>query len=112
MSSDCIFCKIVRGEIPAKKIYEDGDVVAFNDIHPLAPVHFLVIPKTHVESLLTCGPSHQELLGKMLLLAPRLAAEQGLKGFRTMINTGPEGGQEVFHLHLHVFGGSVSLPKT
>lgn len=112
MSSDCIFCKIVRGEIPAKKIFEDENVVAFNDIHPLAPVHFLVIPKTHVESLLTCGPDDQQLLGRMLLLAPKLAAEQGLRGFRTMLNTGSEGGQEVFHLHLHVFGGSASLPKT
>ncbi len=112
MSADCIFCKIVAGSIPSKKIYEDDDVVAFHDIHPIAPVHFLIVPKLHIESLASCEESHQTLLGKMLLLAPKLAAEQGLKGFRTMINTGREGGQEVFHIHIHVFGGGSSLPKT
>ena len=112
MSSDCIFCKIVAGSIPSSKIYEDEDVVVFNDIHPLAPVHFLIVPKVHIESLATCDATHQSLLGKMLLLAPRLAREQGLAGFRTMINTGREGGQEVFHLHVHVFGGGTHLPKT
>jgi histidine triad (HIT) family protein len=112
MSSDCIFCKIVAGAIPSTKIYEDEEVIAFHDIHPLAPVHFLIVPKLHVESLAGCNEAHQALLGKMLLLAPKLAAEQGLKGFRTMINTGREGGQEVFHLHIHVFGGATTLPKT
>ena len=112
MSSDCIFCKIVAGDIPASKIYEDADVIVFNDIHPLAPVHFLIVPKAHIESLATCNAEHQALLGKMLLLAPRLASEQGLAGFRTMINTGHDGGQEVFHLHVHVFGGGTHLPKT
>ncbi len=111
MSEDCIFCKIVAGTIPAKKIYEDEDVIAFNDIHPIAPVHFLIIPKVHIESLASCDAEHQALLGKMLLLAPKLAAEQGLKGFRTMINTGRAGGQEVFHIHIHVFGGGATLPK-
>lgn len=112
MSADCIFCKIVKGDIPSKKIYEDEDVIAFHDIHPIAPVHFLIVPKLHVESLASCEATHQTLLGKILLLAPKLAAEQGLKGFRTMINTGREGGQEVFHLHVHVFGGGSHLPKT
>ena len=112
MSESCIFCKIIAGDIPAKKIYEDEDLIAFNDIHPLAPVHFLIVPKLHVESLAQCEESQQALLGKILLLAPKLAAEQGLKGFRTMINTGAEGGQEVFHLHVHAFGGSQNLPKT
>ena len=112
MNNDCIFCKIVKGDIPSKKIYEDDEVIAFNDIHPLAPVHFMLVPKLHVESLASCEPQHQALLGKMLLLAPKLATEQGLQGFRTMINTGREGGQEVFHLHVHVFGGGSSLPKT
>ncbi len=112
MSTDCIFCKIVKGDIPSKKIYEDEDVIAFNDIHPIAPVHFLIVPKLHVESLVDCEEQQQTLLGKILLLAPKLAAEQGLKGFRTMINTGREGGQEVFHLHVHVFGGGQTLPKT
>ncbi len=105
MSADCIFCKIVSGEIPSKKIYEDDDVIAFYDIKPSAKVHFLIVPKLHVESLASCEVAHQALLGKLLLLAPKLAAEQGLKGFKTLINTGREGGQEVFHLHLHVLGG-------
>lgn len=104
MSADCIFCKIVSGVIPSKKIYEDEDVIAFNDIKPAAKVHFLIVPKLHVDSLKECDASHQALLGKMLLLAPKLAAEQGLQGFKTLINTGREGGQEVFHLHIHVIG--------
>lgn len=108
---DCIFCKIVAGNIPAKKIYEDDDVIAFHDIHPIAKVHFLIVPKLHVASLAECETQHQALLGKLLLLAPKLAAELGLKGFRTMVNTGKEGGQEVFHLHVHVFGGDAHLPK-
>jgi histidine triad (HIT) family protein len=109
--SNCIFCKIANGEIPSKKVYEDDEVLAFHDIHPIAPVHFLLVPKTHVDSLSECETEHQALLGKLLLLAPRLAAEQGLDGFRTMINTGRSGGQEVFHLHVHVFGGGSALPK-
>jgi histidine triad (HIT) family protein len=112
MNSDCIFCKIVRGDIPSKKIYEDDEVIVFNDIHPIAPVHFLIVPRLHVESLASCDATHEKLLAKMLLLAPKLAAELGLKGFRTMINTGREGGQEVFHIHIHVFGGGTTLPKT
>jgi histidine triad (HIT) family protein len=105
MSADCIFCKIISGAIPCKKIYEDDEVIAFHDIKPMAKVHFLIVPKLHVETLKDCDTSHQQLLGKMLLLAPKLAAEQGLKGFKTLINTGKEGGQEVFHIHIHVFGG-------
>jgi histidine triad (HIT) family protein len=105
MSDDCIFCKIVNGSIPAKKIYEDEDVIAFNDINPSARVHFLIVPKLHVESLASCEAQHQALLGKMLLLAPKLAKEQGLTGFKTLINTGKDGGQLVFHIHIHVLGG-------
>ena len=93
MTADCIFCKIVAGTIPTKKIYEDDDVIVFNDIKPMAKVHFLIVPKLHVEMLKDCNESHQALLGKMLLLAPKLAAEQGLVGFKTLINTGREGGQ-------------------
>lgn len=110
--SDCIFCKIVAGSIPSKKIHEDDEVIAFHDIHPIAPVHFLLVPKLHVAHLIDCQPEQEGLLGRMLLLAPKLAQAQGLDGFRTMINTGASGGQEVFHLHIHVFGGSNSLPKT
>jgi len=106
MSDNCIFCKIARGEIPSRKVYEDDEVYAFHDINPVAPVHFMLIPKRHVASLLDADDSHQALLGKMLLLAPKLAQEQGLdNGFRTVINSGAGGGQEVFHLHIHVIGG-------
>ncbi|GLR11879.1 histidine triad nucleotide-binding protein [Chitinimonas viridis] len=106
MSDNCIFCKIAQGQIPSNKVYEDDDVIAFHDIHPIANVHFLIVPKRHIESLLTLVPDDQALLGKVLALAPQLAREQGLgEGFRTMINTGAKGGQSVFHLHLHVFGG-------
>ncbi len=112
MSADCIFCKIVKGDIPSKKIFEDEDLIVFHDIKPIAPVHFLIVPKVHIESLAHAEAAHQALLGKMLLLAPKLAAEQDLKGFRTMINTGREGGQEVFHIHVHVFGGGATLPRT
>jgi histidine triad (HIT) family protein len=108
MNADCIFCKIVNGDIPSKKIYEDDDLIVFFDIKPMAKVHFLLVPKLHVETLKDCDASHQALLGKMLLLAPKLAAEQGLAGFKTLINTGREGGQEVFHLHMHVFGGGTA----
>ena len=108
--ADCIFCKIVAGELPSKKFHEDDEVLAFHDIHPIAPVHFMIIPKAHVDSLADCGAVHQPVLGKMLLLAPKLAQAQGLtQGFRTMINTGRGGGQEVFHLHVHVFGGGEKL---
>lgn len=101
----CIFCRIVAGEIPAAKIYEDDEVIAFNDLYPKAPVHFLIVPKKHIESLQTAEPNDQALLGKILLLAPQLASEQGLAaGFKTAIHTGKAGGQEVFHLHVHVLG--------
>ncbi|MEI7917481.1 MAG: histidine triad nucleotide-binding protein [Methylophilaceae bacterium] len=112
MSAGCIFCRIIKGEIPSKNIFEDDDVLVFHDIHPIAPVHFLIVPKLHIESLASAKHSDQVLLGKMLLLAPKLATELGLEGFRTMINTGREGGQDVFHIHIHVFGGGANLPKT
>ena len=106
MSDNCIFCKIARGEIPCKKVYEDAEVLAFHDINPVAPVHFMLVPKQHIESLLDAEEAHAALLGKLLLLAPKLAREQGLEGgFRTVINSGKGGGQEVFHLHIHVIGG-------
>jgi histidine triad (HIT) family protein len=106
MSDICLFCKIVRGEIPCRKVYEDAEVLAFHDIHPVAPVHFMLVPKLHVASLFDAGEEHAAFLGRMLLLAPKLAREQGLdNGFRTVINSGKGGGQEVFHLHIHVIGG-------
>ncbi|MDR3410579.1 MAG: histidine triad nucleotide-binding protein [Formivibrio sp.] len=101
----CIFCKIAAGEIPANKIYEDDDLIAFHDIYPKAPVHFMIVPKKHIASLLVAEETDQALLGKILLLAPKLACEQGLgAGFKTTIHTGKAGGQEVFHLHVHVMG--------
>lgn len=112
MSTACIFCDIIRGSIPAGRIYEDDEIIAFNDIKPIAPVHFLIVPKQHVSGLDSCDASHTALLGRLLLLAPKLAKAQGLQGFRTMINTGRDGGQEIFHLHVHVFGGGQTLPKT
>jgi histidine triad (HIT) family protein len=104
--ADCIFCKIVAGQIPCRKSYEDDELLAFHDIHPWAPVHLLVIPKRHIAMLADVGADDAPLLGRMLALAPRLMKEQGVSnGFRTVINTGPDGGQEVYHLHMHVFGG-------
>ncbi len=106
MAENCIFCRIAAGEIPSSKVYEDGEIVVFKDIHPAAPVHLLMVPKEHIENLMTAHARHEMLLGRMLLLAPRLAREQGATdGFRIVINNGPDGGQEVYHLHVHVLGG-------
>ena len=113
---NCIFCKIVDKQIPSKAIYEDNDLIAFHDINPAAPVHFLIVPKQHIPTLSDCNETHASLLGKMMLLATKLAQEQGCAyvsstedrgtgGFKTLFNTGPDGGQEVYHLHLHVIGG-------
>jgi histidine triad (HIT) family protein len=108
---DCIFCKIVRGEIPSKKVYEDDDVFAFHDINPAAPVHFMLIPKRHIASLAEVTQADAGVLGKLLALAPRLAREQGSPdGFRTIINTGRIGRQDVYHLHIHIIGGPNKLP--
>ncbi len=107
MDENCIFCRIVRGQIPSQKVHEDEEVIVFKDINPKAPIHLLIVPREHFESLATAGPQHQALMGKMLLMAPRLAREQGsTNGFRVVINNGPGGGQEVFHLHLHILAGA------
>ncbi len=103
---DCIFCRIVAGQVPSRKVHEDDELLAFHDIHPWAPVHILVIPKTHIATLAEVGPEHEGMLGRMLALAPRLMRQLGVEnGFRTLINTGRDGGQEVWHLHMHVMGG-------
>jgi histidine triad (HIT) family protein len=103
---NCIFCKIVAGQIPARKVHEDGDLLAFHDINPWAPVHILVIPKLHLASFYDVQDTHQAMLGRMMGLAPRLMRELGVvNGFRTVINTGEDGRQEVPHLHMHVMGG-------
>jgi histidine triad (HIT) family protein len=108
MSADpnCIFCKIVAGQIPARKAYEDEQVLVFHDIHPWAPVHILIIPKLHVVSMVDVGPEHLDLLGRMMVLSSRLMKELGvINGYRHVINTGPDGRQEVQHLHMHVMWG-------
>jgi histidine triad (HIT) family protein len=103
---NCIFCKIVAGQIPSRKAYEDEELLAFHDIHPWAPVHLLIIPKVHVATLADVSSEHERWLGRLMLLAPKLMREHGVtNGFRTVINTGQDGGQEVYHLHMHVFGG-------
>ena len=103
---NCIFCKIVRGEIPASKLHEDEHVVAFHDLRPQAPVHFLLIPRAHVPSLYEADMSHRDAWARMLALAGELARKAGAtEGFRTIINTGRVGHQEVYHVHMHVLGG-------
>jgi len=104
--SDCLFCKIIAGDIPSEKVYEDEQVFVFKDINPKAAVHLLVIPKIHIDSLDDLTEEHQSLIAHMMLKLPELARSQGLEnGFRTIINTGPDGGQEVGHLHIHIMGG-------
>ncbi len=108
--TDCIFCRIARGEIPARKVHEDDEIVVFEDINPAAAVHLLMIPKAHIENLYDLDPVHQPLLGRMLGMAGELARNAGAHdGFRVVINNGRIGGQEVYHLHLHVLGGSEPL---
>ncbi|ADJ29828.1 histidine triad nucleotide-binding protein [Nitrosococcus watsonii] len=104
---DCVFCKIIEGELPAKLVHEDDQVIAFKDIHPKAEVHLLLVPRTHIASLEQLEIKHERLVSHLLLLLPDLAHQQGLQdGFRTIINTGRGGGQEVDHLHIHLLGGS------
>lgn len=104
---DCLFCRIVAGEIPADIVYQDERALAFRDINPQAPVHVLVIPRDHMESLDDAARNDEALLGHLLRIAARVANDQGLSesGYRTVINTGAGAGQSVFHLHLHVLGG-------
>ena len=113
---ECVFCKIVAGKIPAKKLGENEGAIAFPDIKAEMPVHILVIPKQHIATLSDCTDQHAAVLGRMLALAPKLAAEHGIAvqqgadgersgGYKALINAGPDGGQEVYHLHLHVYGG-------
>jgi histidine triad (HIT) family protein len=105
--SDCLFCKIARGEIPSRKVFEDEDILAFHDINPLRPVHFLMIPKRHIGSLAEATAADTAVIGTMLVKANALAAEQGSPdGFRVIINTGRVGNQEVPHLHIHIVGGT------
>ena len=108
MSADpnCIFCKIVAGQIPARKVHEDDELLAFHDIHPWAPVHILIVPKLHLVSMVDVSAEHEGLLGRMMVLSSRLMKDLGVgNGYRHVINTGRDGSQEVLHLHMHVMGG-------
>ena len=107
MSEDCLFCKIAAGEIPSEKIYEDGICLAFNDISPQAPTHVLVIPREHIASLDDAETAHEKTLGHLLLTAAKIAREKNFAddGYRVVINTNGDGGQTVFHLHVHLLGG-------
>jgi histidine triad (HIT) family protein len=108
--SECIFCKIASGAIPSRKVYEDEEILAFHDLHPVAPVHFLIIPKLHIENLYDANLAHQQVLGKILGVAGQLARQEGASdGFRLIINNGRVGRQEVYHLHAHVIGGPQPL---
>jgi histidine triad (HIT) family protein len=106
-TSDCLFCRIARGEIPATLVHIDDQVVAFRDISPQAPVHVLVIPKEHLASLDATDATHRELLGKLQLTAAEIARKEGIAegGYRTVLNVGADGGQTVHHIHLHLLGG-------
>jgi histidine triad (HIT) family protein len=107
---DCIFCKIVRGEMPSRKVYEDDEILAFHDIRPLAPVHFMLVPKRHIASLADATAEDAPVLGRLMTLTGRLAREQGTPdGYRTIVNTGRIGRQDVMHLHVHVIGGPKPL---
>jgi histidine triad (HIT) family protein len=107
---NCIFCKIIAGKIPSRKVHEDEHIYAFHDIAPWAPIHFLIIPKLHIPSMMQLTAEHSGLMGHMTTLAPKLALQEGCSpypdgGFRIVVNNGTEGGQEVHHLHMHVMGG-------
>ncbi|MBN2687189.1 MAG: histidine triad nucleotide-binding protein [Deltaproteobacteria bacterium] len=108
MAEDCIFCKIVNGDIPSRKVYEDDKVLAFDDINPMAPVHVIIIPKQHIPTLLDIDPDHADIMGDILSAVREVSAIKGIdqKGFRTVINCNEEGGQVIFHLHMHLLGGT------
>lgn len=102
---DCLFCKIGSGDITSDTLYEDQDIKVFKDSHPKAPVHFLVIPKIHIQSIAHLEQNHSEIIAKLIYTAKRIASERGLQGYRLVFNVGKEGGQVVDHLHLHLLGG-------
>ena len=103
---DCLFCRIIRGEMPAKKVYEDADTFAFEDINPQGPTHILVIPKKHIRGLKEATPEDAEIIGRCHLVAGEIARQRGIEdGYRTVLNVGPRAGQSVFHLHVHLIGG-------
>lgn len=109
--SGCVFCRIVGGELAARKVFEDEWVLAFHDIEPLAPIHILVIPRVHISSMASLTSEHEAVTGRLMVVAGRIAREQGCNdGFRVIVNTGRVGLQEVYHLHVHILGGPQPLP--
>ena len=104
---DCVFCKIIKGEIPSEKVYEDEDVIAFKDINPVTPIHILVIPKKHIESLAHMQKEDEAIVGKIYGVINKIAEEKGFKdnGYRVIVNCGKDAGQEVMHLHFHLLAG-------
>ena len=105
MPNDCLFCRIIRGEIPAAKLYEDEDVLAFRDIAPQAPTHFLVIPKKHLSGPGAVLVEDERVIGKLMRVGNEIAAKEGITDYRVVVNNGAEAGQTVFHLHMHILGG-------
>ena len=105
MAENCLFCKIIKGEIPSDKLYEDDEVLAFRDIAPTAPVHFLVIPKKHISGPAAVAEEDQELIGKLMRVGSQVAKEEGSEHFRVVFNNGADAGQTVFHIHTHIIGG-------
>lgn len=105
MSDDCLFCKIAKGDIPADKLYEDDDIIAFRDISPQAPVHFLVVPKKHISGPAAVAREDQELIGKIVRMGGEIAEQEGIAHYRILFNNGEQAGQSVFHIHMHVLGG-------
>ena len=105
---NCLFCKIIKGEIPSEKVYEDEEILAFKDINPAAPVHILVIPKKHIDSIAQMEKEDEALVGRIYTVINKIAEEQGVKddGFRVIVNCGKDGGQEVMHLHFHLLAGT------
>jgi histidine triad (HIT) family protein len=103
--SNCLFCKIIAGEVPATMVYRGIDIVAFRDIHPQAPTHILIVPIKHIESAAAMQPGDVDLIGRLVATAKDIAHSEGLAGFRLVVNSGAEAGQSVFHLHLHLLGG-------
>ncbi|MCI9177605.1 MAG: histidine triad nucleotide-binding protein [Clostridia bacterium] len=110
---DCIFCKIIKGEIPAEKVYEDEEIIAFEDIHPAAPIHVLIIPKKHIATLMNIENEDTVLMGKIIQTTKKIAKQLGIEenGFRLIANCGPDSGQEVMHIHFHLLAGRKMGPK-
>jgi histidine triad (HIT) family protein len=111
MADNCLFCKIIKGDIPSAKLYEDEDIFAFRDISPQAPLHFLIVPKKHISGPSGVTPGDERLIGRMIRLAGEIAGKEGIGDYRLVFNNGEGAGQSVFHIHMHVLGGrSMSWP--